>query len=126
MISSILRRIWLEKVKNILIKCGLNGFWEQQKVDSPVWLIKCVKQKLQDLFINEWHSKVESSESSSNYRIFKTKFEIEYYLQKLPLQMKKNFCLFRTRNHRLPIEIGKWMKLDISLCKCHLCFQDVG
>ena len=118
--------VWLEKVKNILIKCGLNGFWEQQKVDSPIWLIKCVKQKLQDLFINEWYSKVKSSESSSNYRTFKTKFELEYYLQKLPLQMKKNLCLFRTRNHRLPIEIGNWMKLDISLCKCHLCFQDVG
>ena len=100
------------------------AFWDQQKTDSPVWFIKNVKQEIKDFFINEWFAQVESSPSALNYRMFKTKFEQEHYFQKLPF--KKNLCLFRTRNHRLPIETGRWIRLDISERKCHFCFHDVG
>ena len=117
---------WLKTVKSILIKCGLSGFWEQQKVDNPVWHVRCVKQKLKDLFINEWYTKLDTSPSATYYRISKIKFEQEHYLQKPPFHMKKNLCLFRTRNHKLPIETGRWIRLDISERKCHLCYQDVG
>ena len=40
--------------------------------------------------------------------------------------MKKNLCLFRTRNHILPIECGRWRNVDISERKCHLCHSGVG
>ena len=39
---------WLNCVKNILIKVGFSGFWDKQRVDNPVWLVKCAKQKLKD------------------------------------------------------------------------------
>ena len=74
----------------------------------------------------EWYTKLDTSPPATNYRIFKIKFEQEHYLQKLPFQTKKNLCLFRTRNHKLPIETGRWIRLDISERKCHLCYQDVG
>ena len=87
------KAIWLKTVKNILIKCGLSGFSELQKTDGPFWFIKSIKQKLKDVFINEWFAQVESSPSTLNYRIFKTKFEQEHFLQKLPFKMKKNLFI---------------------------------
>ena len=113
-------------IENILIKCGCRGFWNTQKVENPTWLVKSVNQKLKDLFINEWYQNVENSSSFHTYRLFKHKFQLENYLLKLPYVMKKNLCLFRTRNHILPIECGRWRNVDISERKCHLCHSDVG
>ena len=45
---------------------------------------------------------------------------------KLPYTMKKDLCHFRTRNHRLSIETGKWIGLEISERKCSFCMQEVG
>ena len=69
---------------------------------------------------------VENSGSFHTYRLFKHKFQLENYLLKLPYVMKENLCLFRTRNHNLPIECGRWRNVDISERKCHLCHLDVG
>ena len=117
---------WLNCVKNILIKCGFSGFWDKQRVDNPVWLVKSAKQKLKDLFINEWFLNISNSSTSLNYRLFKEKFELEYYMLKLPYTMKRDLCHFRTRNHRLSIETGKWIGLEISERKCSFCMQEVG
>lgn len=80
---------WLQTVKNILIKCGLSGFWDQQKVENPIWLVKTVKQKLKDLFIKDWYTRIENSQSCLNYKLYKSVFDLEYYLQKLPSTLKK-------------------------------------
>ena len=77
------KAIWLKTLKHILIKCGLSGFWEQQKTDSPVLFIKSAKKSLKDLFSNGWFAQVESSPSALNYRISKTKFEQEHLSPKI-------------------------------------------
>lgn len=117
---------WFLCIENILNKCGCSGFWNTQKVENPTWLVKSINQKLKDLFINDWYMNVENSSSFYTYRLFKHKFQLENYLLKLPYIMKKNFCLFRTRNHKLPIECGRWRNIDVSERKCHLCHSDVG
>ena len=33
---------------------------------------------------------------------------------------------FRTRNHKLPVEIGRWKKIDFDRRLCMLCKTDVG
>ena len=40
--------------------------------------------------------------------------------------MSKSLLKFRTRNHKLPIETGRWAGISRSERKCKLCFNDVG
>ena len=117
---------WLENVKRILIACGFNGAWDNHTFPNNVWLIKAVKQKLVDLFLNEWQSQIENNSSCYNYRLFKTKFCFESYLVRLPAKCRKYLLKFRTRNHRLPIETGQWRRIQIENRKCHLCHLDIG
>lgn len=109
--------------KNSLINCGLPQIWTSQNIQNPKWLICHVKQKLKDLFINEWFSQCANS---SNYRIYKQLFTVESYLSKLSFNEIKLFLSFRTRNHKLPVEVGRWKKLDFDKRLCTLCKTDVG
>lgn len=112
---------WLEYIKGILINCGFSGVWDAQKIENPRWLVRSIKQKNKDLYINHWFSNVDASPSCINYRLFKENFALENYMLKLPYACRKIMCLFRTRNHHLPIETGRWSNTDISERKCNLC-----
>lgn len=117
---------WLEYVKGVIINCGFSGIWNAQFVESPKWLVQSIKQKAKDLYINEWYNSINESSSCVSYRLFKEEFNLENYLLKLPLTFKRTLCLFRTRNHRLPIETGKWFNIDIADRKCNLCDASLG
>ena len=47
---------WIGSIRNILIECGLPYIWDSQEVFSINWLKSFVKQKLKDIFTNEWTS----------------------------------------------------------------------
>ena len=63
---------------------------------------RAVKIRLKDQFIKNgiklYHNAV--------YRIIKTSFCFESYLNELPDLLRKYFTKLRCRNHRLPIEAG--------------------
>ena len=114
---------WIGSIRNILIECGLPYIWDSQEVFSIKWLKSFVKQKLKDIFINEWTSKVNES---THYKLFKTTFKFETYFKKLTDKESKLLLKFRTRNHRLPVEVGRWNKIELRERKCVFCKNDIG
>ena len=60
------------------------------------------------------------------YRLFKQKFGFEEYLINAPAKIRKYLIKFRTRNHRLPTETGRWRRIPRENRKCHLCHSDIG
>ena len=114
---------WIGSIRNILIECGLPYIWTSQEVISINWFKSFVKQKLKDLFINEWTSKVNES---THYKLFKTTFKFETYFKKLPDKESKLLLKFRTRNHRLPVEVGRWNKIELRERKCVFSKNDIG
>ena len=46
-----------------------------------------------------------------NYKLFKGELKFENYLDILEDKDKFTLCRFRTTNHRLPVEVGRWKKL---------------
>ena len=66
-----------------------------------------LKQRLKDVYVQKWLRLLDVS-SISNFRLFKTNFERSKFLKILPENMAKSFLKFRTRNHKLPIETGRW------------------
>lgn len=124
--ASLSRFKWFQSVKQILYNCGLSGIWDSHSFPNKKWLVCAVRQKLKDSFITNWFSQIENSSSSINYRIFKVNFGLEKYLVSLPAQQRKLFMQIRTRNHRLPIETGRWHNIDRQERLCNLCHAEMG
>ena len=69
-------------------------------------------------------SVVDISSCGSNYRLFKETFGYSSYFSILPSY--QNFGSFRTRNHKLLIEIGRWNGVPFNERVFHLCQKDIG
>ena len=117
---------WIKQVKNILVKCGLINIWDSQSFPNDKWLKLTIKQKLKDLYINSWFSKIENNDSCHTYRLIKKKFGLEKYLIQTPPALLKYMIKFRTNNHRLPIEVGRWSNLETRERICNLCNSSIG
>ncbi|MCW4346540.1 MAG: reverse transcriptase domain-containing protein [Candidatus Thiodiazotropha endolucinida] len=117
---------WLTYVKEILTKCGMSGIWETQQFPNAKWLTAAVKQKLKDIYITEWYSTLNTNSSNVIYRIIKTQFCLENYLVTLPSKLRKKLIQMRTRNHRLPVETGRWQNIPKDERLCTFCKTTLG
>ena len=99
---------FLGYVENTLNELGLSGFWLDQQGISKDWFKRKVKFCLRDQFIQSWHECVDGGGSFCNYRLFKTDFVKEEYFSVLPHKCQIAFLRFRTLNHRLPIQSGRF------------------
>ena len=112
---------WLKTVQSILNESGFGNLWQSQGDFNPNWLNLSLKQRLQDQFQQKWRSDIENSPKALCYKLFKECFEFEAYLDVLPDKNRILFCKFRTCNHRLPIETGRWQAIERSDRRCNLC-----
>lgn len=120
---------WLICIKNILNKYGFSNIWLNQSNYSfnPKWLKLSIKQRIFDQFQQTWKSEMENSPKALCYKLFKENFEFEEYLDLLPYKDRITLCKFRSGNHRLPIETGRWRRIIRQERYCVLCnSQEIG
>ena len=119
----IVKNPWIDCVHRIFDSCGLSHIWNEQFYYhlNQDWVTAVVKQRLQDQFIQKWYSDINSSSKGILYKTFKTNFEYENYLSILPLKFRKILVKFRTTNHRLPVELGRWTGIPLNERLCTLC-----
>ena len=121
--TNMVKSSWIRFVKDILNECGLSYVWQFQhfvKFDEN-WLNATVKSTLVDQFKQSWHSDIETSSKGFCYRIFKTDFGFEKYIELLNDRDRNTLCRFRTTNHRFPIETGRWLNIERNERNCTLC-----
>ena len=116
--------IWLSSVNGILNECGLAYIWNTQTFQNTKWLKLNIKQTLIDQFIQLWSSLIQNSPKALNYRIFKEQLKTENYLHTLDDNCLFEFCKFRTLNHKLPIEYGRWHNIARNMHFRNLCNQN--
>ena len=104
-----LKSQWLNNINNLLCNLGSSGMWESQTVVKANWLFATLKRKLQDQYIQEWSILSNTASSGINYRLIRTNFECSRYFKLLPDNLSQKMSAFRTRNHRLPVEVGRWV-----------------
>ena len=112
-------------MENIINTCGFSGIWESQSLSNSKWFKLAISQKLHDQYLQEWSSVVEISSYGSNYRLYKETFGFSSYFSILPSYYSKRLVSFRTRNHKLPIEIGRWNGVPFYEKVCLLCQKDL-
>jgi hypothetical protein len=118
--------LWIEHVKNIFFECGLMNIWESHEFNNSKWLTLTIKQKLSDIFINEWYSNIENQSKCRSYKLFKHNFGFEKYLIETDYRYLKHVIKFRTKNHKLPIETGSWIGIPLEDRRCTLCHIGIG
>ena len=102
-------------------ECGYSYVWETEILPGTEELKYFLKQRLTDQFRQNWHTCIMESAKSLNYRLFKTDFEFENYFNILSKKNAILFCRFRTTNHHLPIETGRWINIAREHRTCNLC-----
>ena len=117
---------WLHNIKTNLNQLGFSAFLDSQTVGNAKWLTAALKRKLQDQYIQKWPTISNTSSSSTNYRLIKTNFERSSYLKLLPDNLSKKMLAFRTRNHRLPVELGRWVGTALPERTCQYCNNELG
>lgn len=121
-----LKSDWINNVKCLLCNLGFSGIWDRQEFPNAKWLSGAVRQKLKDQYIQNWTSLLKISSSSVNFRLFKDEFKRSQYFGLIPDNLCRNFLAFRTRNHKLPVELGRWIGTPLNERKCTLCNEDIG
>jgi hypothetical protein len=118
--------VLIESIKSVLYKCGLNNVWDQQLSPSVTW-IKCnLHRLLVDQFNQTWRSRMTDSSKGNYYNLYKHVLLIEDYTVLLPKDLRIVYTKFRTCNHRLPIETGRWHNIDRDNRMCNFCNQCIG
>ena len=92
-----------------------------QNCISDKWLKLVVKNNLVDQFKQTWTSMIEHSSKGDNYKLFKHDLKFEDYLDVLDDKDKFLLVKFRTSNHRLPIEVGRWRNIKRENRICNVC-----
>ena len=80
-----------------------------------------IKRTLFDQFLQTWRSNLNNSTKGRNYNVIKDNICIEHYFRILPENLYINMVRFRTGNHKLPIETGRWNNIEYEDRKCTLC-----
>ena len=63
---------WVSKIREILCETGFNFVWLQQGVGDKNSFLRSFKQRLVDMFIQEWSGAVRDKDRYEIYRSFKT------------------------------------------------------
>ena len=114
---------WLKFIKDTLDECGLSYIWFNQTLRNfnEKWLNLTIKQILSDQTQQAITSEMNNSSKASCYRLFKTSLKFEKYLDILNDKERNIFCKFRTTNHKLIIEVGRWGGVNKENRICTLC-----
>jgi hypothetical protein len=115
---------WLHCIRVTLQNCGLAEQWSSQFTIDNSMTSKCVQKILTDQYIQKWLGEVDEMSKCLNYRLYKKTHCVEKYFSILSPDLSRFMCRFRCMNHRLPIEYGRFIRLERGKRTCKLCTEN--
>ena len=85
--------------------------------------VAMLKERLQDIYLQEWWAEIENSSSNRLYKHMKMSFGFEPYLIACSKLYRTNASKVRLSSHVFGVERGRWGKtrLQYEKRKCTLC-----
>jgi hypothetical protein len=114
---------WANQVKRLLSQYGFYHVWLFQGVANVNVFLKLFKQRLSDVYVQEWNSRLEESSRALFYKNI-SDFSFHPYLNFIKTKHVRHaltrLCL---SSHRLEIETSRWSRhrVDISNRLCRHC-----
>ena len=114
---------WLEFVYSSLDSLGLTYIWQtSETVDLSLFQFKnLIKKRIKDQYIQTWKQTVFEKDICISYRIFKTDFCFENYLNLHNTVLRKTLTKFRLSSHNLPIQQLRYSNTPRQDRLCTLC-----
>ena len=118
--NSTIKFKWIETIKNILNCTGRPDLWLNQEHIKTTHIKKHIKQILIDQYKQSWTASLQNSNKGKIYYSFKTVLACEeyMYIHKLGKKQVIDLFQFRTANHNLTIETGRY---DGTLLQDRVC-----
>ena len=119
---------WVECIQNILHECGLSYVWLTHNVDNEKWILNVVKQTLIDQFQQNWVSDCNASSKGLIYNLFTNNIFVSrnYINSGAYMNNITTLLRFRTSDHKLPFETGRWNNVPRNQRFCNLCKNNIG
>ena len=116
---------WVSTIHNIFNYNGLGHIWHEKCDGYNKRYIKLtLSNRLKDQYKQDWHSQLTESSKCDTYRQFKTDFTFEKYQINLSTKFRRILAKFRTSNHKLAIESGRYSQIERHRRFCDLCTLD--
>jgi hypothetical protein len=113
---------WVTYVKNTLFSLGFGYVWLQQGVGCERTFVIMFKERMVDIYVQEWYSSVFRKYVFQNYRLFKNVFECERYYDFVEEKRFRD-CLVKLRLGVLPLCASHFRRTFANEGKfeCKLC-----
>ena len=101
---------WASLLQHILSSLGFHEVWVQQGVGNYNAFISVLKQRLIDIFIQNWRARLEGSRRTNVCKSFAV-FQLQPYLDKVSIsKFRHALRILHVSSHRLKVESGRWVK----------------
>ena len=115
------KRNWLTNVRDCLIRNGYSETWETGKIENETIFFRNIKERMMTSFLQNWKTKLYSSERFATYRIFKNDFGLELYIDDITIKKFRN-SLVRFRLGINELRVNKRFQHNNLVDKsCPLC-----
>ena len=115
---------WASLVRNELFNLGFNEVWYQQSAGDNKFFLTILRQRLKDVFVQNWNERLNLSSRATFYRSF-AEFKFQPYLNIVNVsKFRIALTQLRVSSHRLEIETGRWTKpnkISRENRKCQVC-----
>ena len=115
---------WASHVKHLLSRLGFLEVWNAQGVGNINNFLNTFKTRVKDIFIQDWHARLEASTRARCY-INIANFQHQKYLELIKVEKyRRSLCKLRVSSHRLEVEMGRWAKpnkIPLDNRKCRAC-----
>ncbi|MES9881349.1 MAG: reverse transcriptase domain-containing protein, partial [Sedimenticola sp.] len=99
---------WASLVRTLLSNYGFYHVWLNQGVGNVHTFLSIFKQRLTDIFVQQWQSRINDSSRALFYKNV-CEFKLQYYLKDITvMKFRTAFARLKVSSHRLAIESGRW------------------
>ena len=112
---------WASAVRNLLCTNGFAFAWWNGSVGDETRFLTEFQQRLKDSFIQNVHSRLESSGRYEVYKTFKSALEKEQYLEVIQnQQIRKAFTRFRLGTSQILTHKRRYTDENVVMLRCPL------
>jgi hypothetical protein len=112
---------WVSDVKNILCRTGYMYVWQFQGVGDEIMFLKIFKQRLIDMYVQEWYEAMRNSVRHEPYMQLKDGFIRENYLFDID-RFHFRSCITKARFNMLPLNGNLYrFENDFAARFCPFC-----
>ena len=114
---------WASLVKSMLCKIGLGIFWEKQHVIDEKYFVRLFRQRIHDIYLQDWHAEVSLTSNNRLFKIIKDNFCFEPYLSLNNKAFRTAITRIRLSSHVFMIERARWNRRipEVKERLCKVC-----